>query len=310
MTYAQGGLIEATDYNNMAGSSPGDVSTSINSTWAVGYQDRGYGQTAVSQVSVGNTVTAAQWASLINAVNNARKHQAGAGYTNLGVPAAGDSIAYLNTLQSRISDAYTNRLQTNLPAGVTLQTSTSKTFSLVAASGVAADNNTTFTVSFASVDAARYFYNTGGYIQMGYNGFTNNDGNARGTSIQTLFQTNFYYRNWWALSSTKGGTGGTVSRNYTYGYYSFPAVYDYWDLIYSSGYYSSDFIQTNLYTSGGTGSNNGNGSTNYFQLRAYSGTTGSSQPSDSINVTLNVYLYVYAPVQTYISNSWGTITIS
>ena len=311
MTYSQGGLIEATDYNNMAGANPTDVAGTINRVWGTGYNDRGYGQTAVSQVAVGNTVTAAQWASLINAVNNARKHQAGGGYTNLGVPVTGDSVAYLNTLQTRIGDAYTNRLITidAAPAGYNF-TTTTKTFSLVASSGVAADNNATFTVNFASVDAARYFYNTGGWIRLVCTQFFNNGGNARGASIGTLLQTNWIRREWGAQTSNKIGTGGTVSRNYTTGYYSFPAAYDYWDLIYSSGYYSSDFVQTNLYTSGGSGSNAGNGSTNYFQLRAYSGTTGSTGPSDSINVSVTVDLVVFAPVTTFISNSWGTITVS
>jgi hypothetical protein len=145
---------------------------------------------------------------------------------------------------------------------------------------------------------------------MGYSTFVNTAGNARGSSIQTLFQTNYWYRNWWAQTSGKGGSGGTVSTNNTTGFYSFSGSPVEYDLIYSSGYYSSDFVQTTTYTTGGAGSYGGNGSTQYFKFRAYSGTTGSTQPSDNIDVTLTVYLIVYRPVLTYISNSWGTVTIT
>lgn len=308
MTYAQGGLIEATDYNNMAGADPTNVAGTINRVWGVGNGDAGYGQTAVSQVSVGNTVTAAQWASLINAVNNARKHQAGGGYTNLTVPVTGDSVAYLNTLQSRISDAYTNRLSN--PNLSTVYTSLQKTLTVSAAAGVTADASVTWTIQFPTVDQARYFFNTGGYLSCNYVAATNNNGTSRSGSIVTLAQSNWNSRLLYAQTSNKVGSGGTVSANYTYGYYGYTqGSYNNMDLIYSSGYYSNDFIQFNINGAGGNGSYGGNGNTIYLQLRCYSFGSGTN-PADVVNVTVTPTLYVGEITSSYITRPWSSITVS
>ena len=311
MTYSQGGLIQATDYNStLAGANPTNVAGTINRVWGVGYSDSGYGQTAVSQIAVGNTVTAAQWASLINAVNNARKHQAGGGYTNLGVPVAGDTINWLNTLQSRITDAYTNRLSN--PGVHSYYTTLQKSFSLVAGAGVAADGNVIFSIEFQDVDKARYFFNTGGYLAVGYTSVTNNNGTARSGSIVTLYDTNWVQRVLLAQTSYKTGSGGSVSANYTYGYYGITQnVYNNLDLIYSSGTYSSDFVQFNINAIGGTGSNGANGHTIYLQVRAYSGTTGSGEGyDDNVNVTLSPTCYVGQITSSYITPAFGTVTVT
>lgn len=304
MTYSSGGLIEAVDYNALAGADPGNDVGSINRVWGTGNGDSGYGQTAVTPVTTGSVVSAAQWATLINAVNNARKHQAGAGYTNLSAPTTGDIVTYLNTLQNRINDAYTNRLSN--PGTHSYLTTLSKPFNLVGGSGIAADNSVTFTITFQSVDKARYFFNTGGYLSVGYNSVTNNNGTARSQSIVNLYSSNWYSRHLYAQTSNKGGTGGTVSANYTYGYYSITqGSYNNLDLIYSSGYYSSDFVQFNINAGGGTGSYAGNGNVIYLQVRAYS-----AADSDATNVTLTPMCYVGQITSSYISSSWGSITIT
>ena len=56
MSYAQNGLIEATDFNTLVGSNPDTGANKLNTTWATGGTTAGYGQTAVSQVAGGDTV--------------------------------------------------------------------------------------------------------------------------------------------------------------------------------------------------------------------------------------------------------------
>ena len=66
MTYAQYGIIEATDYNTLVGGNPTTTSNTLNATWATGGTTAGYGQTAEANVAVGDIVTAAKWANLIS----------------------------------------------------------------------------------------------------------------------------------------------------------------------------------------------------------------------------------------------------
>ena len=62
MTYAQYGLIEATDYNTLVGPNPSTTANQLNTVWATGGVNAGYGQTSIGQVSVGGIVAASNWA--------------------------------------------------------------------------------------------------------------------------------------------------------------------------------------------------------------------------------------------------------
>ena len=68
MTYSSGGLIQATDYNGFVGptASGGTAGANLNDIWSTGSGDKGWGQTAVGTVSAAGTVSATQWASLVN----------------------------------------------------------------------------------------------------------------------------------------------------------------------------------------------------------------------------------------------------
>ena len=66
MTYSAGGLIEATDYNGFVNTG----AQNINAVWSTGSTDGGWGQTAISTVSAAGTVTATQWASLVNTLTS------------------------------------------------------------------------------------------------------------------------------------------------------------------------------------------------------------------------------------------------
>lgn len=91
MTYSSGNTILATDYNTFVGT----VNTVIGPS--ASYQSgTGYGQSTLATVAATNTITAAQWASLITAVKNAATHQG----TTINLPgtnpAAGNTIEALD----------------------------------------------------------------------------------------------------------------------------------------------------------------------------------------------------------------------
>lgn len=311
MTYAAGGLIQATDFNNLVGAAAGTQGggAQLNPVWATGSGNYGYGQTAVGNVSVSGSVAASNWASLVNTLNSARVHQSGSG-SGISAPTAGTTISYLSTLTSAVSTAATNRLSA-ATVGTNTGTTT-KTLSLSAAAGVAASATGVFTVTFSSVDQARYFFNAGGRIIMAYSSFTNTGGTSRGTSIQTLAQTNFSSKQMNAASfGARAGAGGTVIADSTSGgYYGLTGVNDVYTQINSTSYYTGDYIQYTAATNGTVGSYGANGNVLTFIFVAYSATTGSTQPADSINVSLVMGLYATYPESTNLSNSWGTVTIT
>ena len=67
MTYTSGSLIQATDYNGFVSTTAG---ANINATWSTGTTSAGYGQTALATVSAAGTITATQWASLVNTISS------------------------------------------------------------------------------------------------------------------------------------------------------------------------------------------------------------------------------------------------
>lgn len=312
MTYASGGLIQAADFNNIVGGSTGTQGggTQLNPVWAQGNGNYGYGQTAVSNVSVSGTVAATNWASLINALNNARLHQSGSG-SGISAPTAGTTIAFLSTLTSAVSTAATNRLGA-APSATT--TSLTKTVTMTAATNVSTTGTIQFTITFGSgIDATRHFFNAGGRIDIFYSSFTNTGGTSRGTSIQTLAQTNFNQKNMTATTfSSRFGTGGTVVTDTTTGgFYGQGTLFTTRLQINSTSYYTGDNFTVEYSANGGAGTGGGgNGNVVGVRINAFSATTGSTQPADSINVTLGMTCRVSYPSTTYLTNSWGTATIT
>ena len=159
MTYTAGGLIQASDYNNLI-----NGTNQLNTVLGVGSGDVGYGQTTIAAVATGNIVTATQWATMINKLNGVKTHQSGAG-TGIAAPTAGSIVTYLSTLQSSINSVYTNRASA-ATVGTTL-TGATNTFNSTNAPyynslAQIVDTN----VTFASAQHARYFFNAGGRINF------------------------------------------------------------------------------------------------------------------------------------------------
>lgn len=161
MTYTSGSLIEATDYNGFVDTT---VGANVNATWGTGTTSAGYGQTAIATISAGATVTATQWASLVNTIAAMASHQ-GTTITSRVAPVAGNTISILSAVNTDITNCYNNR--GNAVANGTQFTGWSGTNSKTGTtSGATWTITITNTVTFASSDAARYFFNAGGRIKI------------------------------------------------------------------------------------------------------------------------------------------------
>ena len=329
MSYSQGGLIQATDYNNFVGTSPSSTANQINTIWAIGNGQYGYGQTALGTVSAGtNTVTAAQWASVINTLNSIKTHQTGSG-TGISAPTAGGLVSYLSTFSSSLSTAYTNALSFN-SQGTTTTGSTFSPGETAANTNVAQTFTITRTATFASADQARYFFNAGGQLNFVVSSVANNDSTSRSGDMVTLAATNFGGFSAFRAASGGGrtGSGGTVATNATnIGYYNLTtSAQTLVSITSATSGYTGDTLSLTVQSNGAQGSNSDKGTVITFVLTLYSAARSTlSAPSwagvgtapvvntvvnDTINVTVNHRIDVVYPETTNLTSTWGTVTIA
>ena len=312
MAYSSGGLIAATDYNSFVGANPVTGTGTINAVWGTGNGNAGYGQTALSQsAATSGTVTATQWATLINTLNSILTHQSGSG-SGISATTAGSTITYLSALSTSLATAYTNRL-TKATQGTTVTGSVFSPNFTVAATTAAQTWTFTRTVTFASADQARYFFNAGGQLNFVTTTATNGDASSRSADWVTLIGTNLGSISAIAQATNGGrsGTGGTVNTNNTaLGYYGLTTSTTAIQKITSTtSSYTGDYIQVALRSNGTQGSNGDVGSIVYLDFTVYSAAKSLSF-NESLNVTWNHRIDVVPPESTNLTNTWGTVTIS
>lgn len=161
MTYVAGGLIQATDYNGFVSTTAG---ANVNATWSTGTTSAGYGQSALATVSAAGTVTATQWASLVNTISSMAAHQ-GTTITSRSAPVTGGTIAILSAVNTDITNCYNNRGNA-AAVGAQFTGWTGTNSKTAATSGATWSITFTNTITWASADAARYFFNAGGLIKI------------------------------------------------------------------------------------------------------------------------------------------------
>lgn len=201
MAYASGGTIAATDYNSLA--------TTLNTVLTA------YGQTAVTTaLTTGTIVTAAQWSTLIGALNNTLAHQSGA--AAIALPVAGNTVTYLASVASGVTTANTNKLL----ATTTGTTITGANFVASPANpdtqGAFSATIATRTVTFSSAAAASYFFTAGGKLNFVISSVTGS-GTAAANDIITLLGTNLGGVSGFDYNTNNGrtGSGGTLNTNNT-----------------------------------------------------------------------------------------------
>jgi hypothetical protein len=318
MTYTSGGLIQATDYNGFVSTT---ANANINDVWGTGSGDKGWGQSALATVSATNTVTATQWASLVNTLASMGS-QTGTGITARTAPTAGTVIGILAALNTDLTNVTTNR--NNAVANGTQYTSWTGTNSVTAGKSAGAWTMTfTNTVTFASANAARYFFNAGGRIKLDVSktatGATgdpewNDLANTlcgdiyftTGTSTQTIISPQTY------TGTTKiGGTGTPNILTTTTGFYDLTpgaAATIIYKQFADTAPYTSNYIQHSVAL------NAGSTVLTFTTLWSASdgdpitgGTAASGATPGTAPCTICTY---FPPSTTYLSNSWGTPTVA
>ena len=328
MTYSSGGLIEATDYNTFAG----NTTAGLNRVWSTGSGDAGWGQTNIATVAAAGTVTATQWATLVNSLGSSGS-QTNSTLTSRTAPVAGNTISILANVSTDITTVTTNRgnaTAVGTEYGVFSGT-TSKT--TATGSGQAAWTITfTHTITFPSADQARYFWNAGGRVRLQYGKSSTGtdvdpDWNTLAGWCGSIYISGRVNSNSQTIAGTTytgttriGGTGGTqTTLATTTGWYQLtgtPATV--FQLNNSTAPYTGEFIRTTATQTSTTvltlvttwvsdGSGGGAGTSANI-----SGGTAVASPATSIGAaTAPTTLVTYIPpATTYLTNSWGTPAIA
>lgn len=333
MTYTVGSTILAADYNGFVGptASGGTAGANLNDIWNVGATDKGWGQTVVTNPSVGNTVTATQWATLVNNISLAAS-QTGTTITSRITPTAGSTISILAALNTDLTNCTTNR--GNAVASGTEYGTFTGTTSKTTATG---SGNTTWTITFThtvtfpSAAQARYFWNAGGIVRLQYGksstgtdhdadwntfagqvGSINLTGRVNGASQTIAGQV---YTGTTRLNGS-GGTETTLAT--TTGWYNLTASpTTIFQLNNVTAPYQPEYIQTTATATSSTvltlvttWYDDGTGVVG--STSNISGGTGVTSPATSIGAaTAPTTLVTYIPPNTsFLSNTWGTPTIA
>lgn len=311
MTYAQYGLIQSTDFNTLAGGNPTTTSGTINAVWATGGTNAGYGQTAVGNVTVGTTVAASNWATLVNNTASAATHQ-GTSITSVTAPASGGTITYLSAIPTNLTTIYNNRLNAATQGSTTSNT---VTFGSTWSAAV----TFTHTATFANGDAARYFFNSGGQLAItcshptgtGINLLLNNLASNVGTvvlSAPTSGSITVVGTSYNGITKVGGGNPGGTTISPNTGYYALTtANANVFTQVASTGpiSYQSTFLRIIVKSNGTQGSNGDAGSV----ITVY--TVWDEVPDGLVASTGTATTLTVRPPETVnLANSWGTITLT
>ena len=161
MTYSSGGLIQATDYNGFASTT---ANANVNDLGGTGASDKGWGETALGTVSAAGVVTATNWASLVNTISSMGS-QTGTTITARTAPVTGNLIQILAALNTDLTNITTNRANA-VAVGTQFTAYTGTNSKTAATSGATWSITFVNTVTFASANAARFFFNGGGLIKI------------------------------------------------------------------------------------------------------------------------------------------------
>jgi hypothetical protein len=323
MTYAAGQTILDDEYNTFvtgsASGSPLEVTTTnnVNAIWGTGgftNGSLGYKQSGLlSPVAAGATISATQWASLLNRISTIASHQ-NSSITAITNPTTGDTIEALAALSTNIDTIWANR---NNAAAFGSNITTGGSVNYSTAWGGAGQNQNLdlrHTITFASEAAKDAFFNCGGLIThtCSRSGGTASNKNTAWTAAATAMGTG----NWKGRGAsstlagsaytgfTKTGGSGTNTTYLTGSGVQNVAIGA------SFTTFHKMFAATSPYTASSI--------TRY--LRCNTETTidiwcrftddANANTDESADGTFNSTIILKQPSTTYLSNTWGTPTIS
>lgn len=311
MAFSQFDSIESTDFNNLVGTSPGTTANQLNTVWAVGGGQSGYGQTAIAQTSPGQTVASVgQWGNLVTATASAAAHQ-GSSITSVSTPVAGGTISFVSAIPTNLTTIFANRLNAATQGSTTANTTTTgTTWSNVA--------TWTHTATFANSEAVRYFFNAGGQLTLTMS-------HPNGTGIDLLLNNLASNIGTVALSAPTSGTISIAGTSYS-GVTKIGGGGNSPTISQNNGYYALTTSNANVFSQTASTGPSGYLGTNISVLVRSNGTQGANADRGTV-ITIHtiwdqipnglvvasgsqVTLTARAPSTTNIANAWGTITLA
>ena len=266
-----------------------------------------------------NTITATQWASLVNNLASLGSHQ-GTAITSRAAPTVGTTISILSAVNTDLTNCTTNR--GNAAGSGSQYTGWTGTNSKTSSTTGAFTITFTNTITFSSAAAARYFWNAGGLvkIQVGKSA-TGQTGDPEWNDLATtlcgaIFISGRVNSTTQSIAGTSytgttqvGGTGTPTTLATTTGWYDLTAgagatiVYKQFA---DSSPYTSNYIQHTMerYTNAliiRTTWVNAEGDT------ISGGTAASGATVGTAPCTIVTY---YPPSTTYLTAAWGTPSVA
>jgi len=294
MAYQQGGKIEASDFNTLA--------SQVNDA----LDDIGQSRLPVN-LTGGGKVFAADWSNLISKVASLASHQ-GTGITAISAPNDSSKVGFRSELTTNVSNIRSGR------KNASVQGTDATTITVNA--GRWYDRSTfTHKIAFASATAAQYFFNGGGQIRLSLI-------HPTGSAIDTLFNTLATACGTIVLSSPSSGTVSIAGATYD-GITKVGGSGSTTTLLTNAGYYGLTSTNQEVFKQFGTtlsGFGGVNYNQSYISINMNVGDAGAT-----INITTlwdeypnglttvvgsTVNCVVRPPSTTYLSNSWGTITVT
>ena len=209
MGYVAGSTILDDEYNTFVNSSSSPYG--YNHFAGTGALNYGLGQTEIATQNANDKITAAQWNALFTGMDNIANHTNDT-LTSTAARSAGDTIAIKSALEADLASlaaevAGGSTSATAVSAGSELQSSTSDTRWV-------GSHIVEHSITFASNNALRWFFNAGGTMRMTFTRNSNGGGSAtsKDSSVDELISAvgTFDLK---AATSSRSGSGETVTTN-------------------------------------------------------------------------------------------------
>ena len=302
MAYTSGDTIEATHYNGFV--------ASVNALWGTGTSNRGIGQTTtISTVSATNTITATQWSTLLDRIRSISDHYGQDGSITVDTvtnPSAGDTISAYTTLATDIGTIDSAQIAV---ASVAAGYQTAVTDTAVVSGTFTNTITQTDTLTFASANAMRYFFNAGGRVSVSWTIASGTADAKYNEWVDLVTQCGSYYI--YNTTGGKSGGSGTPTTNLT--------TTGFWDLgtgtttmfkqVADTAPYTANYIQLDASLNAAAGSSTIMTLTSTWQDDAADQTSYNKNiynVLDQVDGSKTTTFSYEAPATTYITATWGT----
>jgi hypothetical protein len=239
-------------------------------------------------------------------LNGALGHQSGAGALLSGNYTAGQTITYFANVNTAVTTINTNAALYNAQGATT----TGANFDVTVSSTTGLSSYTVDrTVTFASANQARYFFNAGGQLNLRLSTVNSADSGAENSFARLVTGLGGVgFKN--TSNTGRTGSGITLNTNNTaLGYrtnvLNTPATIVQVTDTTASYTASTGYLQ--VYTSSSDTTNGSNGLNVVFRTVF---TVADKTWDDTLSLTYRMAVDIVFPESTYLTNAWGTPTIS